>query len=296
MQEYKLTYNPKDSGKRYIITLPVSLKSLVQPISLEREYVAESEEQIRIPKKKSEQIEYESPEYKELKEQEKHPLVLSDNEGRQFVGRLQETRNIEDSANNYYVFINTGDTFKVIPVSRWYRFSSKIGYETLSLEEAEAHLSKRLGTEDRWIMHERKDRIEETEFILEFDDDDGDEYVPYEEESEKRLSRAGKDLIKLMKNYEEGNEHTGSVEEKRVILEEEEKVFEKKRIKRTLSFNDIREIIGDSSITIKDLLSKVKINYKIDENIKSLIKEFIKNNCEFIIDSKTNEKLIKIKK
>ena len=74
-------------------------------------------------------------ERKASEEQSRHtlPWVLEDAEGQNgYVGRLEG-----GMRSNYVLFVMQGQEFKVIPAQKWYSFTQKIQYQTLSLEEAE---------------------------------------------------------------------------------------------------------------------------------------------------------------
>ncbi|GAA6012571.1 hypothetical protein JCM10207_009044 [Rhodosporidiobolus poonsookiae] len=56
-----------------------------------------------------------------------------------------------------FVFGDNGDEFKVVPISRWYRFNQGPKYLTLAEEEAEAEYLRQQKSKEpeRWIMHRR---------------------------------------------------------------------------------------------------------------------------------------------
>jgi len=49
------------------------------------------------------------------------------------------------------IFVSDGASFKMIPAEKWYKFTRKGQYKTLTIEEAEARLSKKT-KEPRWVM------------------------------------------------------------------------------------------------------------------------------------------------
>lgn len=68
-----------------------------------------------------------------LHETESVPWLLEDFDGQHsFLGRLEGGQ-----SSNYVFFVNQGDEFRIIPVSKWYRFAPKLSYHTFTLEEAE---------------------------------------------------------------------------------------------------------------------------------------------------------------
>lgn len=274
-----------------LITIPQKLKSLSQPLTLTREEVIELEQETKF-KKKSEVIEVEDENYKQLKETEKASLLIIDSDQRSFTGRLQDTRvagqdkevNQDDT---YFVFINTGNTFKVVPVTHWYRFAHKAHYDTMTLEEAEQRMNKRV--DDKWVMHKRREKKEtgegEIDFEETFDDDDGEENIQYLDEDEKELDNAGEELEKLVKNYEKESSEIEKEVEKEV----------KKPLKDELNDVTIRECFTYQPISVKELLNQIKKKYAIDTKNKKFIRDFIKTNCDHKLSKETGEKLIWIK-
>ncbi len=66
-------------------------------------------------------------------ETESIPWLLEDFDGQHsFLGRLEGGQ-----GSNYVFFVNQGDEFRIIPVSKWYRFAPKLSYHTFTIEEAE---------------------------------------------------------------------------------------------------------------------------------------------------------------
>lgn len=280
MIQYKLVLTKSDSASRSLLLVPVDLKKLNEPLHLKREEKAEQPEteSYRNIKKKSEAVEYVDEEYKRLSEEESQPLVLEDAEGRGFKGRLQSVKNTQ---NNYFVFINTGKAFKVIPVSKWYRFTQKINYDTLTLEEAESKIGK---DDDRWMMHKKKEEeVEEIDYEEVFDDDDGEEAHVADYEEKKQLSSSGKELKKFMRSLEESEEQNekGRKEEKKEMMK--------------LSEGDLVQMIMNDEMSIKELLSRIKVKFKIDEYTKKLVQRFIKERCEYKKEVIDGEKVYKLK-
>ena len=61
------------------------------------------------------------------------PWLLEDFDAQHsFLGRLEGGQ-----GSSYVFFVNQGDEFRIIPVSKWYRFAPKLSYHTFTLEEAE---------------------------------------------------------------------------------------------------------------------------------------------------------------
>lgn len=77
-----------------------------------------------------------------LREQESAPWLLEDFDGQHtFSGRLEGGQQ-----GNYVFFVNQGNEFRVLPISRWYRFQPKLAFQPMSIEEAEAQMAKGVGT------------------------------------------------------------------------------------------------------------------------------------------------------
>lgn len=74
-----------------------------------------------------------------LREQESAPWLLEDFDGQHaFHGKLEGGQH-----SNYVFFVNQGNEFRVLPISRWYRFQPKLAFQPMSLEEAEAAMAKK---------------------------------------------------------------------------------------------------------------------------------------------------------
>lgn len=303
MPSYDLYINKSESEKRIIISLPQKINSLSPPLTLTRKKSEEIEIEVK-HKKKSEIIEPEDEEYKHLKETEREPLLLTDSENKIFAGRLQDIRiqETEDKSkidSSYFVFVNTGNSFQVIPISSWYRFAHKANYETLTLEEAEARMAKRKD-DDKWIMHKKREERENGDKDIDydevFDDDDGEDYVNYEEE-EKELDVAGEEMEKLMKNYEKKSSEEDEENEKDIEEKKKEDIKDIKRRKiEELNEITIRDCFTKKTITVKELLTEIKKKYTITDKNKEIVRDFIKTECDFKIDPATQEKLLWLKK
>jgi hypothetical protein len=90
-------------------------------------------------------------ELERLRTAEVSPWLLEDYDGQHsFVGKLEGGQ-----GSNYVFFVNQGDEFRIIPVSKWYRFCPKLSYHTLTLEEAEQAVKSRESEMDRWLMKHR---------------------------------------------------------------------------------------------------------------------------------------------
>ncbi|RKO92675.1 hypothetical protein BDK51DRAFT_51043, partial [Blyttiomyces helicus] len=89
------------------------------------------------------------------KDPDRFPWLLTDAEGNN--GHVGNVDGAQDS--NYYLFVFSDDGFQVIPASKWYKFTPKLNYRTLTAEEADEQLKNVSKTKhtDRWLMHRKKE-------------------------------------------------------------------------------------------------------------------------------------------
>ncbi|KAJ2869905.1 transcription factor IIF subunit tfg1 [Coemansia aciculifera] len=109
-------------------------------------------------KKKTKQVFFADEEKRRLDIEEARPWVLEDDDEREvWTGSLEGGQ-----SSTYVLFVLTDDGFKVVPVDRWYKFTPKLKYKTLTLDEAEEELNRARKSEaqDRWIMHKRMVRLD----------------------------------------------------------------------------------------------------------------------------------------
>lgn len=87
-----------------------------------------------------------------LRAQERAPWLLED-----FDGQHSYTSQIITPEAKYVVFVNQGNEFQVLPINKWYRFTPKLSYRPLTLEEAEERMASKGRNEDydRWLMRKR---------------------------------------------------------------------------------------------------------------------------------------------
>ncbi|ORY77129.1 Rap30/74 interaction domain-containing protein [Neocallimastix californiae] len=98
-------------------------------------------------------------EIKKEKEAERYPWLLTDfdnNITNTYGGLLEGGQHA-----NYVLFMFADDGFKVIEASKWYKFTPKLTYQTLTIEEAETKLSKTKIEQDRWMMRKKMKADEE---------------------------------------------------------------------------------------------------------------------------------------
>ncbi|KAI8323167.1 Rap30/74 interaction domain-containing protein [Martensiomyces pterosporus] len=104
-------------------------------------------------KKRTKQVFFADEEQRRLNIEEARPWVLEDyDEKESWTGSLEGGQK-----SNYVLFVLMDDGFKVIPVDRWYKFTPKLKYQTLTLDEAEEELKKaaKNETQNRWLMKAR---------------------------------------------------------------------------------------------------------------------------------------------
>lgn len=282
MKQYKLIYNPEEKDERYIFS-NIDFERLAGSVSIQREEAIQEEEH-EFAKKKSEIVEYESEEYKALKDAEQAPYIVTDSESRMYSGKLHK---ISETGSQYFVFINMGTYLKVIPVSKWYGFVQKNQFSDGNIDGLEKNLEKFEYFED-----EKSESTPEIDYEMEFDDDEEDAQV-VRNSREKKLSTSGKELQGLMENYEEDKKPKAQES-----VENQKEEMETKKIKTndSLTKDELKKIVGKNKISIKDLLRIVKQSCTLGEAEKTMIKEFIHESCSFEVDSTTNEKLFKLKK
>ncbi|KAJ2844756.1 transcription factor IIF subunit tfg1, partial [Coemansia erecta] len=104
-------------------------------------------------KRRTKQVYFADEEKRRLDIEEARPWVLEDDDEKEvWTGSLEGGQN-----SSYVMFVLADDGFKVVPVDRWYKFTPKLKYKTLTLDEAEEELrrAQKAETHDRWIMHKR---------------------------------------------------------------------------------------------------------------------------------------------
>ncbi|KAJ1948353.1 transcription factor IIF subunit tfg1, partial [Dispira parvispora] len=98
----------------------------------------------------------------QLRDEEKCPYLLED-----FDRKELWTSQLQNGQPNtaYVLFMLMEDGFRVVPVDRRYKFTSKLSYSTLSTEEAEEQLKlsqkERKDISSRWLMKRRTKKGEE---------------------------------------------------------------------------------------------------------------------------------------
>ncbi|KAH9386886.1 uncharacterized protein NEMAJ01_1782 [Nematocida major] len=272
---------------------------LVPPLKLVRDpsLVLPDEEPVpanavRMTRKKAEIVEYQEPEDIQMHEEEKIPWMLEDSEQRAFVGRKTQIKVTEDSKSAYYAMVREKNDIKLYKISKWYKFSPKIQYETLSLEEAEEKLQKRSARDMSAEKEPRKGETDEykedeLEYKEVFDDDDGEiDLERVEKKKKKRLDSAGKDLKKLVKNYEKFESESSNASSDEAELEE---------VHKEVTELDVKMHLYAGPISIKNLIEKFKMRFKANPKSKETFRALIKKMCVIKTDQTTGEKVLVLK-
>ncbi|KAI1309983.1 hypothetical protein EDD11_003932 [Mortierella claussenii] len=150
-------------------------------------------------KKRTRQIYIANEEERKKKEIEAAPWVVEDYDSKNnWTGQLEGGQHA-----NYVLFVFSDDGFKVVPADKWYKFSPKIPYTTLTAEEAEEQYQKSQKQHNsiRWLMRSKnKAKTEDGEEGVEEDVDgdhlmtvDHEDDVGYDEdEARERKKKRGK--------------------------------------------------------------------------------------------------------
>ena len=162
--EFRLRSYKHDTEEHHVMMFPdrnsFSVNELVQPVKLYRRRKSwdatsnsdrnKGSEEINmedsvggfVKKKKKTLVlrEWISTEERQARQLEERPWIFEDSDGRGWNGRLEggmSSRKTSSGKSKYVLFVNQGSEFRVLPVQKWYRFTQKINYQTLPLEEAE---------------------------------------------------------------------------------------------------------------------------------------------------------------
>lgn len=282
MKEFDLVYDPRDEVSLCLFN-HLDIQNLMEPITIQRDEPLPEEIQ-QFQKKKSEVVEHEDEEYLQLKEEEQEPIIVTDGESKTYAGKLQDI-----SSNNgvYFAMINTGRVLKLMPIKKWYRFvqRNQFGDGDVEILENKVKINE--------IENESIESEKEVDYEEEFDDDDGEENGIIIEEK-KRLTNAGEKLKSIVENIEETGQKKINNEK---IDEGQEETTKKIKIESAvLTKEEIQSIIGNESISAKELLKRISGQYLIKEYEKNLIREFIHEKCMLVEDPNTGERLFRLKK
>ncbi|KAI5151733.1 hypothetical protein ENBRE01_2345 [Enteropsectra breve] len=275
----------------------VNMKSLATPLNIEREEPLAEEEQL-YGKKKSMVVDYEPEEYIALKAVEQEPLVLSDIEGRSYAGKYQE---MGDNSSMYFAFINMGGHLRVVPIDKWYNFTQRTSsaLNADGLEKNMDILERKLNASAAIDFDDSTESNSEAQPDFEeiFDDDDGEE-ASVVVVREKRLTRSGRELQSLVENLDKSEENSEDKDGTKGADRDSDDEDATKRKKKDLKLDKeyLRRIFEKKQLGIKELLVELRTKFKLDDDEKKVIREFIHESCTFIMNAKTKEKIFKLKK
>ncbi|KAF9112672.1 hypothetical protein BGX27_002970 [Mortierella sp. AM989] len=150
-------------------------------------------------KRRTKQIFFGDDKERQKKEIEAAPWVVEDYDSKNnWTGQLEGGQHA-----NYVLFVFSDDGFKVVPADKWYTFSPKIPYTTLTSEEAEEQYQKsqKQSNSIRWLMKSKnKAKTEdgeegaeediETDHLMAVDHEDDIGYD--EDEAKERRKKRGK--------------------------------------------------------------------------------------------------------
>ncbi|KAF9200290.1 hypothetical protein BGZ49_009490 [Haplosporangium sp. Z 27] len=150
-------------------------------------------------KRRTRQIFFGDDKERQKKEIESAPWVLDDYDNKNnWTGQLEGGQHA-----NYVLFVFSDDGFKVVPADKWYTFTPKIPYTTLTSEEAEEQFQKsqKQNNSIRWLMksknkaktedgEEGMDEDVETDHLMTVDHEDDIGYD--EDEAKERKKKRGK--------------------------------------------------------------------------------------------------------
>ncbi|KAJ3040446.1 hypothetical protein HDV00_010882 [Rhizophlyctis rosea] len=209
---------------------------------------------------------------KRLRDPDRWPWLLSDfpvdgqSSQNQYLGHVEQSQEAR-----YVMFVQSTDGFKVVPVTRSYKFTKKPSHRTLTIEETE-DLYKEDGKKsrvrvDRWMMHKQPAKPGQ---VREAAEDGGQQVVP---KWERSIQEAEERQYKQVKSRGRGRrQDDGDVDEMdydvgEEFADDEEVVFglsdedEKKEAARRLHHDD-----GDMDSDEEE--KKPKIDKKLKKVLK----------------------------
>ena len=283
MKNQKLVYK---TGK-FILLKNLEFNKLKRPIYMQRMKIDihEDDEKNKFPLNKSQIVEYEDEEYLQLKKTEGDPYIISDGENKEFIGKLQQITDQSD----YFIFIKNNDNIEVYDVNKWYGFVIKSNNVT-----NEKDVEKTIKQLNKIQIESSNEEIEnDIDYEENFDDDDiNDKVIVIKKE--KELTESGTKLQNLVDELDINDTPTIANKETELSKFGENKKAIKKT-KKTLTEKDLVKSFGNKSITIKELLKTLsKMEFKLDEEEKEIIKIFLQKKCKFEENKITNEKLFKL--
>lgn len=224
-------------------------------------------------KKRTKQVKVYNEAKRKLRYEEFYPWVLEDYDAHQaWVGNYEAGIN-----DNYCILIldNVNKCFKLAPIEKFYKFTSRNKYATLTLEEAEAKMKQGGGTGQRWLMRKMFDEATSGKRVdLRYRkiqrNDNGEAGVDEDDEFGKR-SDEDEDL-----DYDDEFQD----DEEAPIMEgpdDEKKLIESKMKKEMLSANNLIEKVPVDEEEEDDDFDDLFEVKKEDKESKKLRKALSKN-------------------
>jgi len=229
----------------------------------------------QVIKRKTRQIRAYDEDKRRLRYEEFYPWVLEDYDAKQaWVGNYEA-----GVTDNFCLLVldNANKCFKLVPLDKYYRFTSRNKYATLTLEEAEAKMNKGSNGQ-RWLMRKMADeaasgqRVDlryrklQTTSKQEKEEEDGDTAVKKSEDEDM-------DFDDEFQDDEEAPIIQGN--------EAENKLVEGKMKKNMLRANNLIEHNEDSDSDLDDLF-EVR---KVDKEGKKLRKALAQNAINEVYDT-----------
>lgn len=191
----------------------------------------------QIIKKRTKQVKVYNEAKRKLRYEEFYPWVLEDYDTKQaWVGNYEAGLN-----DNYCILVldSVNNCFKLAPVEKFYKFTSRNKYATLTLEEAEAKM-KQGSSGQRWLMRKMLDEATSGKRVD----------LRYRKITKDKLTADGDDDEKKRSDEEEDLDYDDEFQddEEAPIMEgpdEEKKLIESKMKKEMLSANNLIEKIPD---------------------------------------------------
>ncbi|OQS55034.1 hypothetical protein EHP00_947 [Ecytonucleospora hepatopenaei] len=281
MPTYKITY----VNKKLSLFNKFNAYHLKHNLHLD-EYNSETSDEDGKPQylAKSEIFEYENEEILNIKNStEKRFVVTRDDRKRFYHTKKQDV----SDQSSYFILLQTDQGFNMFEIDDWHLF---MHYSEKNENSQEEKLEKVLQKEP--LYHENNESVEEIDYNENFDDDDDGDIVVHIEK-ERKLSTSGTAIQNLVTELDIDNVQTWEKNETEALEEEKSS----KKLKRAMSEKDLYKVFGSKTMSIKELLKNLtKLDFKLDDDEKQVIKKFLQNNCTVIQLKNTKEKHFKIKK
>lgn len=231
---------------------------------------------------KSEIFEYDNEESLRAKENEEKRYLVTDKQNKNYQSVVQKVSDQSD----YFVFVENGANYDIHEVDKWHMFMMLINAQ----ENAEAadKLAKKIASVKTETKRDEGER--DIDYAEHFDDDNEEDAVVFMEK-ERHLSTSGTKMQNLVEGLDVDAMQTWETENN----EKEDDEDTPKRVKKMLADKDLIKIFGNKSLTIKDLLSQLKkLDFKLDEMEKGVVKQFLSKKCKLIASKDTKEKFFKL--